>query len=88
MDGLNFAMQSLWSLKISLRRRREDTLSALEGIVEAVAATTLLKHYSSTRGPVEDITCPLDDIIAYLDGEGSRPAYGESVADIFKRREP
>lgn len=67
---------------------RGHIISLGGGIVETVAARTLLKDYGSSRGPVVNIIRPLDDVIAYLDSEGSRPAYGESVVDVFKRREP
>lgn len=58
------------------------------GIVETDAARTLLKDYAATKGPVVHVTRPINDIIAYLHEETARPAYGESVADVFRRREP
>jgi pentafunctional AROM polypeptide len=56
--------------------------------VETPAARELLKEYAATKGPVVRIVRPLSDVIAYLDTEGTRPAYGEPVPDVFKRREP
>ncbi|KAF8901182.1 Shikimate dehydrogenase [Gymnopilus junonius] len=63
-------------------------LSLGGGIVETPAARELLKKYAATKGPVVHIVRPLEDIIAYLDAETSRPAYDESVIDVFRRREP
>ncbi len=57
------------------------------GIVETSAARELLKEYAAKRGPVVHVIRPVKDIIAYLDIEGTRPAYGEPVADVFRRRE-
>jgi len=63
-------------------------LSLGGGIVETPAARKLLVEYSAKKGPVVHIARPLEDIIAYLDSESARPAYGESVSDVFRRREP
>lgn len=58
------------------------------GIVETPAARELLKEYAVKKGPVVHVVRPIEDVIAYLDAETSRPAYGESVGDVFRRREP
>lgn len=58
------------------------------GIVETPAARDLLKKYAAKRGPVVYVVRPINDIIAYLDVEGNRPAFDEPVADVFRRREP
>ncbi|KAF8956599.1 Shikimate dehydrogenase [Flammula alnicola] len=58
------------------------------GIVETPAARTLLKEYAASKGPVVHVVRSIEDIIAYLDAETARPAYGESVGDVFRRREP
>ncbi|KAF9561251.1 Shikimate dehydrogenase [Agrocybe pediades] len=63
-------------------------LSLGGGIVETPAARKLLMQYAATKGPVVHIARPLEDIIAYLDSESSRPAYGESISDVYRRREP
>ena len=57
------------------------------GIVETPAAREILTAYARDR-PVVYVTRPVDEIVAYLESESSRPAYGEPVAEVFKRREP
>ncbi|TBU57260.1 Pentafunctional AroM protein [Dichomitus squalens] len=57
------------------------------GIVETPAARDLLKAYTK-KGPVVHIVREIDEVITYLGEETARPAYGEPVIDVFKRREP
>lgn len=57
------------------------------GIVETPESRDILKKYAKT-GPVVQITRDIEDIIAYLGEETARPAYGEPVIEVFKRREP
>ena len=54
------------------------------GIVETSAARNLLKAY---KGPVVHVVRPIDEIVAYLDSEDARPAYGEPIGEVFRRRE-
>ncbi len=58
------------------------------GIVETPASRDILKQYAATGGPVVHVSRPLDEIIAYLGVENTRPAYGEPVADVYYRRQP
>ncbi|KAF7303787.1 Pentafunctional AROM polypeptide [Mycena indigotica] len=58
------------------------------GIVETAAARDLLKEYGRTKGPVVHVMRPIDEIIEYLGGEVARPAYGEPIVDVFRRRVP
>jgi pentafunctional AROM polypeptide len=57
------------------------------GIVETPEAREILKKYGKT-GPVVHIARDIDDIISYLGEETARPAYGEPVIDVYRRREP
>lgn len=57
------------------------------GIVETPAARDLLKAYAK-KGPVVHIVREIDEVVRYLGEETARPAYGEPVTDVFKRREP
>ncbi|KAI0275856.1 EPSP synthase-domain-containing protein [Russula aff. rugulosa BPL654] len=57
------------------------------GIVETPAAREILTAYARDR-PVVHVTRPVDEIVLYLESETSRPAYGEPIIDVFKRREP
>jgi pentafunctional AROM polypeptide len=57
------------------------------GIVETPEAREILAAYARYR-PVVHIARPANEIVAYLEAETSRPAYGEPILDVFKRREP
>jgi pentafunctional AROM polypeptide len=58
------------------------------GIVETLAARQLLKDYAANKGPVVHILRQLDEVVKYLGVESARPAYGEPIDDVFRRREP
>lgn len=62
-------------------------LSLGGGIVETAAAREILKEYAK-KGPVVHIVRELHEVIKYLGEETARPAYGEPVSDVFRRREP
>ena len=62
-------------------------LSLGGGIVETPASRDALKAYAQ-KGPVVHIVREIDEIITYLGEETARPAYGEPVIDVFKRRQP
>ncbi|KAI1781989.1 EPSP synthase-domain-containing protein, partial [Ganoderma leucocontextum] len=57
------------------------------GIVEAPAARDLLKAYAE-KGPVVHIARDIAEVITYLGVETARPAYGEPIIDVYKRRAP
>ncbi|CAL1710609.1 unnamed protein product [Somion occarium] len=57
------------------------------GIVETPAAKDLLKQYAK-RGPVVHVVREVDQVLQYLGEETARPAYGEPIVDVFRRREP
>lgn len=57
------------------------------GVVETPAARDLLKTYTK-KGPVVHIIREIDEVVRYLGEETARPAYGEPIIDVFKRREP
>ncbi|KAJ3503558.1 hypothetical protein NLJ89_g8376 [Agrocybe chaxingu] len=76
-------------LKELLQEKGEGHIISLGGgIVETPAARDLLREYADKKGPVVHVVRPISDIIAYLDSESARPAYGEPIADVFRRREP
>ncbi|KAJ6558678.1 Shikimate dehydrogenase [Mycena sp. CBHHK59/15] len=58
------------------------------GIVETPAARQLLKDYAKSKGPVVHILRPIDEVVTYLGIEEARPAYGEPITDVFRRRDP
>ncbi|RKP13395.1 EPSP synthase-domain-containing protein [Piptocephalis cylindrospora] len=53
------------------------------GVVETPEARNTLKTYT---GPVVHVCRPIQGIIQYLEGDGTRPQYGERVADVWARR--
>ena len=55
------------------------------GIVEAEENQALLKQCGF---PVVWVKREINDIERFLNKDGSRPAYGESITDVFKRRIP
>lgn len=57
------------------------------GIVETPASRELLKTYAKS-GPVVHIVREIDEVVKYLGEETARPAYGEPILDVFRRREP
>ncbi|KAJ4474406.1 Shikimate dehydrogenase [Lentinula aciculospora] len=66
----------------------EHVISLGGGIVETPSARDLLKDWVSEGGVVVHIARNIDEVIEYLGLEGSRPAYGEPVNDVFQRRAP
>ena len=57
------------------------------GIVETATARDILKKWAKV-GYVVHIVREIDEVVKYLDEETARPAYGEPVTDVFRRREP
>ncbi|KAN0131738.1 Pentafunctional AroM protein [Lactarius tabidus] len=57
------------------------------GIVEIPGAREILSSYAKDR-PVVHVVRPVPELVAYLEAESSRPAYGEPIIDVYKRREP
>ncbi|KIJ49284.1 hypothetical protein M422DRAFT_246375 [Sphaerobolus stellatus SS14] len=54
------------------------------GIVESPEARDVLKDYVKDRGPVVNVLRREDTVVAYLEQDVTRPAYGESVRDVFR----
>lgn len=75
-----------------MQEKRGNHVIALGGgIVETEAARTLLKEHVARGGNVVHVTRELASIEGFLDSIGNtaaRPNWGESFADVFKRREP
>ncbi|PWY98341.1 putative ARO1-Pentafunctional AROM polypeptide [Testicularia cyperi] len=57
------------------------------GVVETEACRKILAEYAQTRGPVVYIIRDTDAIVQFL-ATSNRPAYGEPVLDVYKRRHP
>jgi len=58
------------------------------GIVETEKGRAILMDYANSKGPVVEIVRPVEEVIAYLNEDGNRPSLGESIDQIWARREP
>lgn len=67
---------------------RGHIISLGGGVVEKPENREMLKKYAATGGPVVEIVRDIDEIIAYLDAEGTRPSLGEPIEVLWKRRQP
>lgn len=75
-----------------IKEHRKDHIIGLGGgVVESAEARNMLAKHAAAGGVVIHVTRELEAIEGYLDSIGStaaRPNWGESFADVFKRREP
>jgi pentafunctional AROM polypeptide len=62
----------------------ETVLACGGGVVERDANVQLLM---ATASVVVWLDRDIEDIVAYLTADGTRPAYGESITDVYQRRE-
>ncbi|KAF8994027.1 EPSP synthase-domain-containing protein [Cyathus striatus] len=67
---------------------QNHVLSLGGGIVETPASRELLKDYAANKGPVVHIVRSIEEIIKYLGTDIARPAYGEPISEVYRRREP
>lgn len=58
------------------------------GVVETLEARELLIEYKTRAGPVVHMVRSLDEVVSYLGAENARPAYGEPIEDVYRRRAP
>jgi pentafunctional AROM polypeptide len=58
------------------------------GIVETPAAKRLLEQYAARSGPVVNVMRNIDEIVAYLGIDPTRPSLGEPIEEIAARRAP
>lgn len=70
-------------LDVITTKRKRHIVSLGGGIVETEEARNQLKEYFNI-GPVVEI----DEVEKYLSAEAERPAYGEPIADVYRRRKP
>ncbi|KAG6820344.1 hypothetical protein H0H93_002004 [Arthromyces matolae] len=76
-------------LKELLQEKAENHVISLGGgIVETPEARALLKEYASQTGPVVHLSRSQEEVVKYLSEEKERPAYGEAIQDVYRRREP
>ncbi|CBQ73986.1 probable ARO1-Pentafunctional AROM polypeptide [Sporisorium reilianum SRZ2] len=57
------------------------------GVVETEACRTILAEYAQSKGPVVYIVRDTEAIVKFL-STSDRPAYGEPVMDVYRRRNP
>lgn len=69
-------------------RGRELVVSCGGGVVETPEARELLVAFHKSGGLVLWVHRPLEDIVAYLSLDKSRPAYTEDIPGVFHRRRP
>ncbi|CAD6933680.1 unnamed protein product, partial [Tilletia laevis] len=91
-----FVQQKGWpafrQLELDVLREMMDTqskghlISLGGGVVETPECRELLREYAARRGPVVYVVRDIEDVVDFLEGS-DRPAYGEPVRDVFKRRE-
>ncbi|WWC61194.1 pentafunctional AROM polypeptide [Kwoniella dejecticola CBS 10117] len=77
--------------KFVQERRGNHVIALGGGVVETEVARQLLQSHVAKGGVVVHVTRALEDIDNFLSSIGStaaRPNWGESFADVFKRREP
>ncbi|KAF8528456.1 aromatic amino acid family biosynthesis-like protein [Hysterangium stoloniferum] len=84
-----FRAAELEILQELLEQKAKDYVISLGGgVVETPKARELLKKYMRDSGPVVYVAREVAEIMKFLGEETARPAYGESVVDVFRRREP
>lgn len=81
-----FRVAELEILRTLLRVQKDNSIISLGGgIVETSEAREELKKFA---GPVVHLVRDVDEILQYLGHETARPAYGEPIEDVYKRRQP
>ncbi|BFZ57540.1 3-dehydroquinate dehydratase (3-dehydroquinase) [Savitreella phatthalungensis] len=75
----------LTTLRRELARKGPRVLACGGGTVETPAARELLSNYA---GDVIYVHRDIEDIVAYLSLDATRPSYGEDVREVYRRRQP
>jgi pentafunctional AROM polypeptide len=57
------------------------------GVCESPQNRKLLRDYAESKGPVVYVVRDIDEVVAFLE-TSDRPAYGEPVREVAKRRQP
>jgi len=77
--------------KLTKETRGDHIIGLGGGVVETEEARSILTKHAASGGVVIHVTRELEAIEGFLDSIGStaaRPNWGESFAEVFKRREP
>ncbi|GAA5985323.1 hypothetical protein JCM11641_005394 [Rhodosporidiobolus odoratus] len=88
-DWAQFRIAETETLKKIIREYSKGHIISLGGgVVEVEENRNLLRAYGHGGGPIVHIIRDIDDIVAYLDSDPSRPSLGEDLHDIYQRRKP
>ncbi|GAA6025727.1 hypothetical protein JCM10207_008891 [Rhodosporidiobolus poonsookiae] len=88
-DWAAFRVAETQILKKLIREYSKGHIISLGGgVVETEENRQLLRAYGHGGGPIVHIIRDIDDIVAYLNSEPSRPSLGEDLHDIYRRRKP
>ncbi|PWN53432.1 putative ARO1-Pentafunctional AROM polypeptide [Violaceomyces palustris] len=83
-----FRLKEMEILKDLMANYSEGHLISLGGgVVETPECRKMLKEYAQNKGPVVYVVRDVEEIVHFLE-TSDRPAYGEPVLDVFKRRDP
>lgn len=83
-----FRQKELEILQELIARHPSGALISLGGgVVETEACRQILAEYAQTKGPVIYIVRDTNAIVKFL-ATSDRPAYGEPVMDVYRRRNP
>ncbi|KIJ39379.1 hypothetical protein M422DRAFT_257695 [Sphaerobolus stellatus SS14] len=84
-----FVKEKGWeAFRVAETQSKNCIISLSGGIVESPEVRDLLKDYVKNKGPVVNVFRREDTVVAYFKQYVTRPAYGESVRDVFRRRKP
>lgn len=88
-DWTEFRKAETQILKKIIREYSKGHVVSLGGgVVETEENRGLLRAYGHGGGPIVHIIRDIDDIVAYLESEPSRPSLGEDLHAIYERRRP
>ena len=88
-DWPSFRAQETSILKNLIKTHSKGHIISLGGgVVEVEENREILQAYGKEGGPIVHIIRDIDDILAYLDSEPTRPSLGEPLRDIYARRLP
>ncbi|KAH3663418.1 hypothetical protein WICMUC_005944 [Wickerhamomyces mucosus] len=74
--------------KVLNENSEKTVISTGGGIVENSNARELLKKFTSSNGYVLHIERDINQTVQFLNSDPTRPAYGEDIEGVWKRRSP
>ncbi|KAI5475854.1 pentafunctional AROM polypeptide [Pseudohyphozyma bogoriensis] len=58
------------------------------GVIETAENRDILREYAAAGGHIVHIVRDIDEVLAYLNSEPTRPSLGEDLRTIYRRRQP